>query len=209
VLGEDKNLEVKLAQFQASIQPTATNNRFSQKQARLERVLQELEQAEAELEKKQRESQNQRVEVASIPQKPSHSRPSSSSSNVIKRDGIYVAYANGVVKDTSTGLEWKVGPDEPTTLEEAKSWVQSLNIDGGGWRMPTEVELDALYKIGAGYRNMTPLLKTTGWVVWGVESEGSSGARGFTFDLGSFRCWPDRGISRSLRAFAVRSRGDG
>jgi hypothetical protein len=110
--------------------------------------------------------------VASVPSKPSYSQPSSNS-NVIKRDGIYVAYANGIVKDTKTGLEWVAGPDEPTTFEEAKSWIQSLNIDGSGWRMPTEVELDALYKTGAGYRNMTPLLKTTGWFVWGIESDGS------------------------------------
>ena len=137
----------------------------------------------------------------------SHTQPSSDS-NVIKRDSIYVAYANGIVKDTNTGLEWVAGSDEQTTFEEAKSWVQSLNIDGGGWRMPTEVELDTLYKTGAGYRNMTPLLKTTAWVVWGVESEGSSIAGRFDF---RFATASGTGIpltSPSTRAFAVRSRGD-
>ena len=44
-------------------------------------------------------------------------RPSSSNSDVIKRDGIYVAYVNGIVKVTKMGLEWKVGPDKRHGLE--------------------------------------------------------------------------------------------
>ena len=63
-----------------------------------------------------------------------YTSPVSSTSGVIQRDGIYVAYANGIVKDTKTGLEWKAGPDRDTTWAEARSWVQSLNLDGGGWR---------------------------------------------------------------------------
>jgi len=98
-----------------------------------------------------------RVEVASVPEKSSYSRPSSSS-NVIKRDGVYVAYANGIVRDTKTGLEWKVGPNKDTDWNEARSWVQSLNLDSGGWRMPTMDELAGLYKIEAGIGNFAPLL---------------------------------------------------
>jgi len=126
-------------------------NRFREEQARLERERREFEQAKAEFERKQRESQKQSVEVASVPSKPSYSRPSSTS-NVIKRDGIYVAYANGIVKDTKTGLEWKVGPDKDMNWNEAKSWVESLNLDGGGWRMPlpfdTQFNLDQLFPRG-------------------------------------------------------------
>ena len=151
---------------------------------------------------------NQEVEVASVPSKPSSSRPTSSTSNIIQRDGIYVAYANGIVKDTNTGLEWKVGPNKHTNWNEARSWVQSLNLDGGGWRMPTIDELEGLYKKGSGSRNMTSLLKTTGWYVWSGETEGSSDARDFTFNLG-LSYWRHRDYSRNGRAFAVRSRGDG
>ena len=81
------------------------------------------------------ESKSKRVEVASLPQKALYSKPSSSTSNVSQRDGIYVAYANGVVKDTNTGLEWKAGPDRDMTWNEARFWVESLNLDGGGWRI--------------------------------------------------------------------------
>ena len=186
------------------------DNRFSEEQARLERERRELEQLRAEIERKQRESQKQRVEVASVPKKSSYTRPSSSTSDVINRDGIYVAYANGIVRDTKTGLEWKAGPDKDTNWNEARSWVQSLNLDGGGWRMPTTDELNTLYKKGMGSHNITPLLKATSgkylWV-WSGETKGSS-ARFFSFYYGD-RAWSHRNDSYSTRAFAVRSRGDG
>ena len=145
--------------------------------------------------------------AASIPKKPKHTPPSSTS-NVINKDGVYVAYSSGIVKDTSTGLEWKVGPDWDTNWYGAKSWVQKLNIGGGGWRMPSTDELESLYKNGKGSRNMTPLLKTTGWWVWSGETKDSLEARHFYFTLGS-RNWYYRDASNNRRAFAVRSRNDG
>lgn len=117
----------------------------------------------------------------------------------------YIAYANGVVYDKNTGLEWYVGPDRDTTWNEAKAWVVYLDVAGGGWRMPTRRELKNLYEEGAGTRNMTLLLKTTGWWVWSGEKEGSSDAWYFSFnfvDEVSYR----RDYSSYLRGFAVRSR---
>ena len=142
--------------------------------------------------------------VASIPQKPDSTRPSSSSDEV-ERDGVYVAYANGIVWDMDTGLEWFAGPDKDMNWDEARSWVQSLNLDGGGWRMPTTDELNTLYKKGTGRRNMTPLLKATGWYGWSSETKGSSNARGFDFYYGN-RGWYYRNTS-FLRGFAVRFKG--
>ena len=124
---------------------------------------------------------------------------------VAERDGVYVLLDNGVVRDARTGLEWKAGPDKDMDWNEARSWVQNL---GEGWRMPTVDELEGLYKKGTGSRNMTPLLKTTGWTVWSGETKGSSVARYFDFTNGS-RSWDDRGTSYNERAFAVRSRSDG
>ena len=128
----------------------------------------------------------------------------------VGRDGKYIAYTNGIVKDTKTGLEWKVGPDENTNWDEARSWLESLNLDGGGWRMPTEDELADLYKKKTGSRNMTPLLKTTGWWVWSGETQSSLYAGGFYFRggaRGGTGIYRDN--SRGNRAFAVRSRKDG
>ena len=125
----------------------------------------------------------------------------------VGRDGVYVAYANGIVKDTNTGLEWIAGPDKNTYWDQARSWVQNLNLDGGGWRMPTTDELRTLYKKDAGSRNMTPLLNTTGWHVWSGETKGSSDVGSFDFHYGHRR-WRYRYDSYDRRGFAVRSRND-
>ncbi|NVM22642.1 MAG: DUF1566 domain-containing protein, partial [Desulfobacterales bacterium] len=138
------------------------------------------------------------------PALPAH--PTEPEREVTSRDGTLIAYATGVVRDTKTGLEWYAGPDKNTNWNEAKSWVENLTVDGGGWRMPTRKELRSLYEKVAGTRNMTPLLKTTGWWVWSGETKGSSSAWFFYFRNG-FENWSYRSTSYDgLRAFAVRSR---
>ncbi len=117
----------------------------------------------------------------------------------------FIAYDNGVVKDTETGLEWYAGPDRNTNWYEATRWVENLTVAGGGWRMPTLKELSSLYKKGLGTRNMTPLLKTTGSWVWSGETKGSSSAWLFRFFNGKKR-WAPRGSSKGGgRGFAVWS----
>jgi hypothetical protein len=125
--------------------------------------------------------------------------------NVVERDGHFVKYDTGVVKDTSTGLEWYAGPDKDTSWDAAKKWVETLGVGGGGWRMPILQELKTLYKQGAGERNMTTLLKTTGWWVWSDEIKDSSSAWNFTFYLGR-EDWHMRITPYNGRGFAVRSR---
>ncbi len=121
---------------------------------------------------------------------------------VEKRDGVYVIYANGIVKDTQNNLEWLAGPDNNVTWYEADNWVKGL---GGDWRMPTLKELETLYQKGTGTRNMTPLLKTSGWWVWSGETVGKKEARSFCFGQG-FKGWIFKGNSASERVFAVRSK---
>jgi len=126
------------------------------------------------------------------------------SSKETGRDGHYIAYDNGVVKDTRNGLEWIAGPDKNTTWNQAKSWVEGLTIDGGGWRMPTRSELKGLYQKGVGLRNMTPLLTTNGWWVWSGKTRSSSSAWPFYFTNG-YEHWSLRDVSLFPRGFAVRS----
>jgi hypothetical protein len=121
----------------------------------------------------------------------------------IARDDTFIAFASGVVRDTKTGLEWVAGPDRSVTWDDARDWVESLNIDGGGWRMPTMDELGTLYQPGRGKRNMTPLLTTTGWLVWSGAKKTQS-SRLFSFNVGCKK-WPLRNASCFPRAFAVRS----
>ena len=125
---------------------------------------------------------------------------------IIAKDGHYVFYKNGIVYDEKTNLEWMAGPDKNTSWNEAKVWVESLSVEGGGWRMPTREELKTLYQEGAGSRNMTPLLKTTGWWVWSGETKGAESAWAFFFRFGN-EPWSLRENSgTTFRSFAVRSR---
>ncbi len=125
---------------------------------------------------------------------------------VKKRDGVYLVYSSGIVKDTQNDLEWLAGPDRNVTWYEASNWVKNLQIAGGGWRLPTLKELESLYQKGAGPRNMTPLLETSGWWVWSSETVGAREARSFSFGH-AYKGWIFKGNSAGERVFAVRSSG--
>ncbi|MFH1091243.1 MAG: caspase family protein, partial [Pseudomonadota bacterium] len=111
-------------------------------------------------------------------------------------------YANGVIFDPKTNLEWYVGPDRDTSWNDADQWVRSLSVGGFGWCLPTRDELRGLYKKGVGSRNRDPAFETTGGWVWS-EARDSSSAWGFTFNDGDAD-WSYR--HNVARAFAVRSR---
>lgn len=121
-------------------------------------------------------------------------------SQIVDRDQHYVKYANGVVYDSKTGLEWIAGPGRNMSWDEAKKWARSLEIDGGGWRMPSKKELETIYQEGKGKRNMTRLLETATWWVWSAEQDDGLSSSLFDFSRGS-RDWH----SRTPRAYAVRA----
>lgn len=126
----------------------------------------------------------------------------------VERDGVLVKDINGIISDRITKLEWYAGPDKDTNWYEAKIWVDSLEVGGGGWRMPTNEELKTLYINGAGKRNMSPLFKTTGWWVWSGETKLSSSVWDYKVDKDGYTrdriSRPD--FSYDIRAFAVRSK---
>lgn len=70
--------------------------------------------------------------------------------------------------------------------------------------MPTRKELKSLYQKGAGSRNISSLLETTGWWVWSGEMKNSSIAWGFSFFHG-FDYWDDGTWTVNPRGFAVRA----
>ena len=123
---------------------------------------------------------------------------------IIAVDGRFIRSDKGVVLDTKSGLRWYVGPDRATNWSEAKRWIEGLKIAGGGWRMPSRKELRTLYKEGAGTRNMTHLMNTTGWQVWSGETKGSSSAWYFVFGFGGDEVLYDLSGTKSTRSFAVR-----
>lgn len=172
--------------------------RLEAERQELERIKAEIERKKLEVERKRLEEERQKLELAKLPSAPSLKE--------IARDGEYVAYASGIVRDTRTGLEWVAGPEMNTIGKKAKAWVENLNIDGGGWRMPTIKELRSLFRKGKGSRNMTPLLKTTGWYVWSGDTKGGTTLAWFSFRSGKW-FWSENylQLSGKGRAFAVRS----
>jgi hypothetical protein len=146
-------------------------------------------------------SKNDAEKVETAPAKP----PKEPQVAEIARDGSFITYSNGIVKDNKTGLEWVVGPDADMSWYEAKLWIEEMNSSGGNWRLPNLNELRTLYNENKAdfHRNMTPLLKTTGWWIWSDELAGSSAAWAFDFKTGRKHYSTFLEFS-GKRAFAVR-----
>jgi len=50
----------------------------------------------------------------------------------------------GVIKDSRTGLEWLPSSRKVTSFADAKAYVDTISVDGSGWRLPTLQELKGL-----------------------------------------------------------------
>jgi hypothetical protein len=116
----------------------------------------------------------------------------------------FVIYPGKVIHDMVTGLDWVAGPDKDMTFEQAEHWVNSRTDGGGGWRMPAQDELFALYKNDSTGRNIVfPAFWTGfGWFVWTEGKEGDKNC-GFNFFDGN-RSSRKPGNMHRNRALAVR-----
>lgn len=83
-----------------------------------------------------------------------------------QNNGRYRKKECGCILDRKTGLEWIVGPDKPTTSQQAEKWIKNLSKCGKGWRMPTSKEVKTLYTVHAGARHLDPIFHTSGWIIW-------------------------------------------
>ena len=81
----------------------------------------------------------------------------------------FVKSNSGVLADKHLKLEWFVGPKKDTTWDEAESWVESLTVEGDGWRMPTREELRSLYQEKALSNHICPVYRTCCRFVWTGE----------------------------------------
>ena len=140
--------------------------------------------------------------------------PSSSYSDgrEIERDGRFVAYDNGTVKDNKTGLMWaSKGNGKDINWKDAKRYCE--NYRGGSytdWRMPAQDELEELYDQSESYKakqrsydvHLTKLIQLTDSCLWASETSGSKAAF-FDFDDGD-RFWGDQSASYYGRALPVR-----
>lgn len=112
-------------------------------------------------------------------------------------------YASGIVHDTRTGLEWYAGPDRAMTWEAARRLTDRLDAFGGGWRMPTLKELDALRAISDGIDTITPFFANTGYWIWAGQTPESSSRWVFGFSYGG-EGWGGQAPDDGGRVIAVR-----
>jgi hypothetical protein len=197
----------------------AEKQRLAEERARLEYERQELEKLKMEIERekleaerKLLEAEKEKLEMATLPPKPTYS-PSAPTPNEIARDGRFIAYDNGTVKDTSTGLMWAAKDNgREVTWQEAKAYCESYR--GGGytdWRLPTQDELKGLYDKNKRYEakqrsynvHLTKLIELTTCCPWALKTSGS-GAAFFNFEVG-FWNWSARTDFSFNRALPVRS----
>ena len=108
---------------------------------------------------------------------------------------------DGVITDHATGLDWYVGQE--STWHQAKAWVEGLNVAGGGWRLPTVAELQAIYRKGASANNLDPLFQTTVAWAWSSELRNPWSVWGLAFYNGIVG-WHSMNYGNGRLALAVR-----
>jgi hypothetical protein len=196
----------------------AEKQRLAEERARLESERQELERLKIEIEREKLEAERKRLEAEKKKLEMTKLAPEPKYSSVLKpneidRDGRFIAYDNGTVRDTSTGLMWAAKDNgEDITWDDAKRYCE--NYRGGGyidWRMPTKGELAGLYDKNKSYMakqrsysvHLTELIELTHCCPWSSETRGSIAAL-FDFFDGSW-IWFDRSLSGVYRVLPVRS----
>ncbi len=128
----------------------------------------------------------------------------------IEKDGHFIAYDNGTVKDTKTGLTWAAKDNgKDIKWEDAKAYCE--NYRGGGyddWRMPTIEELQRLYDENKGYPvdcyvtevnvHLTRLIQLSCFYVWSPKIK-EDGIRALLFNFRNGREFWHPPISDSNR----------
>jgi len=116
---------------------------------------------------------------------------------------------NGVIiTDSSTGLQWRLGPDTNTSFNDAVDWINLLDSD---WRMPTINELSALYQAGIVNDDdgliWCDIFFNTGCWVWSSDRSDNTSAKVVYFwggDVLDFSTTSNRNSNFDGRVFAVR-----
>ncbi len=105
-----------------------------------------------------------------------------------------------VITDSKTGLQWAPSNGQAMNHYQAERYVKSLNLDGGGWELPTIAELRQLHPID-------PMFNDTENWAWSSElcnAYGSPGARDFRFTDGTGDCYSRDTSDDDDRVLAVR-----
>lgn len=133
-------------------------------------------------------------------------------------EATYTVRDCGCIFDSKNQLEWYIGPDRTVSWDEARAWIESLSVCGGGWQMPTIQQLDTLYDrrytAGTGYftggqnwpAHIHKVFSAIGggsWV-WSNEAVNSRDAKSYNFYLGKSVQYRKDNTEYTTRVFAVR-----
>lgn len=121
-------------------------------------------------------------------------------STIVWASSTFVHGFDETISDIATGLQWKVGPDTDSDLQDALEWTSNLQ---GTWRLPSADELRTLSAAGISSENWE-LFLNQGTAVWSCESTGQDSTWCFDFNLG-FGYSASNYTASSMRVFAVRS----
>jgi hypothetical protein len=81
--------------------------------------------------------------------------PNPASAGLPNKQSYDTGSLTGVVLDLVTGLQWQQTIDEKSfTFSEAGTYCDALTLGGGGWRLPTRIELVSLVD----YTNPNPVI---------------------------------------------------
>ncbi len=135
---------------------------------------------------------------------------------IYKRDERFIAYRNGTVLDTKTNLMWAANDNGSNIKwQDAKNYCETCSIGGyQDWRMPTENELEGLFKNGKvrpvssmsslTIKVTTELIDITGVCVWYDEYQENI-AYSFNFYRGLHETASRLSYEYNMRALPVRS----
>ncbi|MBX3177743.1 MAG: carboxypeptidase regulatory-like domain-containing protein [Candidatus Hydrogenedentes bacterium] len=116
----------------------------------------------------------------------------------------FMSFSNGLVTDTHTGLQWRVGPAQKTTLDQAKDWIASLPADGGpAWQLPTPDQVGTLLYLKDNQRLICEELGDLNGVWSFLTTKNSVTTRASRTHEGA--AWMTFMDSRGSRAIAVRN----
>ncbi|PJC74135.1 MAG: hypothetical protein CO012_07105 [Syntrophobacterales bacterium CG_4_8_14_3_um_filter_49_14] len=99
---------------------------------------------------------------------------------------------DGLIVDSKLGLQWAPSKYQAMNWFQADSWARSLNLGGGGWRLPTRAELKSLYDTSF-EAHADPAFHIDGNWVWTSELDGPSDAWYFNFYTGDDKYSHSRG----------------
>ena len=120
----------------------------------------------------------------------------------------FIAYSNGTVLDTRTGLMWAAKDNgDDISWYEAKKYCEKYRAGGyKDWRMPTQEELAGIYdacKQNLHGFHVVSFIDITASCPWASETRDSYAASYFFYTFG-VRCWLPKYTTFLNRALPVR-----